>query len=251
MKPRFFFFIILVAFSTGMVSAQKKDNKIVITGTLTNADDKPVIDALILIDNKKTAFKTDDKGHFRIKIKPDATRIGFVSLYDGVLEEDINGRRVINSGYRAKPILPPVASDNNERRDVGLRGKSVPDGDVVVDLGYAKLKKRYVSENIDVVDVTKKKYQSFHSLADLIQREIAGAVVTRNGVILGGSANMAGSVCAIIMVDGVENQDAIFTIPVTWVKSISVLKGSAAAIYGTRGFGGVIIITTRNFDNKK
>jgi TonB-dependent SusC/RagA subfamily outer membrane receptor len=31
----------------------------------------------------------------------------------------------------------------------------------------------------------------------------------------------------------------------TVVKSIEVLKGSSAAIYGSRGFGGVIVIKTK------
>jgi TonB-dependent SusC/RagA subfamily outer membrane receptor len=39
--------------------------------------------------------------------------------------------------------------------------------------------------------------------------------------------------------------DAIPNIPPTSVKSIEVLKGSAAAIYGTRAYGGVVLIKTK------
>jgi TonB-dependent SusC/RagA subfamily outer membrane receptor len=39
--------------------------------------------------------------------------------------------------------------------------------------------------------------------------------------------------------------DEIPDIPPTSVKSIEILKGTAASIYGSRGYGGVIIIKTK------
>jgi TonB-dependent SusC/RagA subfamily outer membrane receptor len=39
--------------------------------------------------------------------------------------------------------------------------------------------------------------------------------------------------------------DDLPEIPPTSVKSIEVLKGTAAAIYGSRGYGGAIIIKTK------
>jgi TonB-dependent SusC/RagA subfamily outer membrane receptor len=51
-------------------------------------------------------------------------------------------------------------------------------------------------------------------------------------------------VTALIVVDGVT-MDEIPDIPPTSVKSIEILKGTAAAIYGSRGYGGVIIIKTK------
>jgi TonB-dependent SusC/RagA subfamily outer membrane receptor len=55
---------------------------------------------------------------------------------------------------------------------------------------------------------------------------------------------LQGSVPALIVVDGIGT-DAIPNIPPTSVKSIEVLKGTAASIYGTRGYGGVIVIKTK------
>jgi TonB-dependent SusC/RagA subfamily outer membrane receptor len=55
---------------------------------------------------------------------------------------------------------------------------------------------------------------------------------------------MWGEVPAMFVVDGVSVSDISDIAPVT-VASIEVLKGTSAAIYGSRGYGGVILIKTK------
>ena len=52
---------------------------------------------------------------------------------------------------------------------------------------------------------------------------------------------------ALLVVDGTVIDYSVFTnIPPAQVKSIDVLKGaSASARYGSRGMGGVIVVTTK------
>jgi len=56
--------------------------------------------------------------------------------------------------------------------------------------------------------------------------------------------NENGNVGATIVVDGVPTNSLTGLSP-SMIESIEVIKDGAAAIYGTRGYGGVILITTR------
>lgn len=64
-------------------------------------------------------------------------------------------------------------------------------------------------------------------------------------VLLRGTNTLSAGQCPLIIIDGVAGAD-IRNINFQEVESIDVLKdGSAAAIYGTRGTNGVIIVTTK------
>jgi TonB-dependent SusC/RagA subfamily outer membrane receptor len=73
---------------------------------------------------------------------------------------------------------------------------------------------------------------------------VSGVQILNGQVVIQGSKDFFGSVPALIVVDGVP-MDGIPDISPTVVKSIEVLKGTAAAIYGSRGYGGAILIKTK------
>jgi TonB-dependent SusC/RagA subfamily outer membrane receptor len=78
----------------------------------------------------------------------------------------------------------------------------------------------------------------------MIQREVSGVRLTGGNLIIQDSQNLYGYIPPLIVVDGVY-MDQLPDIPPVSVRSIEVLKGTSAAIYGTRGFGGAIIIKTK------
>lgn len=91
------------------------------------------------------------------------------------------------------------------------------------------------------------------TIFDLL-RTIPGVEVTPNmggrsqqQVYVSDNRNMKGKVGALIVVNGVIYDGDITMINPVDVASISLLKEEAAsAVYGTRGFGGVIQITTKD-----
>ena len=262
MKLKTSFLFLLFVLFIGNVTAQKNNNKITITGTVLFANGSPVADAIIMIDNQKTRSKTDSEGNFKIKIKPEASTIGIFTFGNGYYEEEINGRTRIDMSFSSAPYLPPLGRNiasgeegknggtrNNSNHGImELRGRSTPPGDESVEVGYAHMKKKYLSADITFIDGTKIKYGSCTSVADMIQRNVPGVMITPSGgVILQGSANLFGAVGPLVIVDDMPG--SLNDIPPSWVKSISVLKGTAAAIYGSRGFGGVIIVKTKNYND--
>jgi TonB-dependent starch-binding outer membrane protein SusC len=72
-------------------------------------------------------------------------------------------------------------------------------------------------------------------------QEVPGVRVVGTTVIIQGSKDLFGDVPPLFVVDGVYVED-LSDVPPTQVESITVLKGSSAAIYGSRGYGGVIVI---------
>jgi outer membrane receptor protein involved in Fe transport len=78
----------------------------------------------------------------------------------------------------------------------------------------------------------------------MITRENSGVKYTGSSYIIQDSKDFFGSVPALLVVDGVyvDNFDGISP---SSVESIVVLKGSSAAIYGARGYGGAIVLKTK------
>jgi TonB-dependent starch-binding outer membrane protein SusC len=230
MKIRLFLLILLSAFCINSVTAQG-NKKIIITGTVLNSAKEPIVNAIIMIDEVKTNSITDAKGNYKVKVKPSAEKIGIFTFGQGVAEEPINGRTRIdfNFGKSAKPQSP---------------GQQVAEGDQGVSNGYGTVKKKDVTTDINKIDGTNKKYASYHSIADMIQREVSGVRINGSSVIIQDAKDLFGSVYALVVVDGVYMNELPEISP-SIVKSIEVLKGTSAAIYGSRGYGGVIVIKTK------
>jgi len=117
-----------------------------------------------------------------------------------------------------------------------------------VNTGYGMVKKRDLTTDVTMIDGTSKNYSSYSSILEMIQREVSGVQITGNDIIIQGSRNSYGYVHPLVVVDGVY-MDNVPDLPPATVRSIEVLKGTSAAIYGSRGFGGAIIIKTKIQNN--
>jgi TonB-dependent SusC/RagA subfamily outer membrane receptor len=230
MKIKVLFFVLLSFLCICSISAQKSNKKITITGTVTDAAKGPISNAIIMIDGVKTNSLTDEKGYYKIKVKPDALKVGIFTFGNGIKEEVIAGRTEINFTF---------GTLSNQQPDLNTKP-----GDVATDVGYGAIKKRDLTKQVTKIEGTDNKYASYTSITDLIQRNVSGARISGSSVILQDSKDLFGSVPALIIVDGVYMNDIPDIQPIN-VKSIEVLKGPAAAMYGSRGYGGVIIIKTK------
>lgn len=239
MRTRHIILIFLTVFSFNDLSGQGNSDKITISGTVLDVDKQPISNAIVLIDGQKTNTVTDLRGNYKIKVKPDKTRIGILTFSCGVIEEDIKGRIQIDFNFNAV--------SHNRYSGISLAEPNIPKGEEAVDIGYGHIKRKYLTTDITFIDGTNKKYASYSTIFDMIQREVSGVQVSNNVIIIQGSQNMFGFLPPLFVVDGAYTTDISYIQPSS-VKSISVLKGTAAAIYGSRGFGGVIIIRTKTYD---
>lgn len=230
-KIRILFFISLISLTATPLFAWQNNKKYIIKGTVTDHSENPVANAVLMIDGNKTNSVTDARGEYKVRIKPGCRRISVVSFSNGIIEDTLDGRKVIDfrfSNYSLNEI--PEISESSD--------------DEAVNTGYNYIKKKDLTTQITSIDGNNRKYASYHSITEMILREVPGATIRGNILTIQASRNMFGFIGPMIIVDG---QPASYdSISPASVESISVLKGSAAAIYGTRGYGGVILIKTKS-----
>jgi len=230
MKTKILFLLLLSVAFSGTAMAQKA-GKVTITGTVLGVDSKPITNAIIMIDGVNTSSKTDMEGNYKVKVKSDALKIGIFTFGNGMREEDIKGRTHID--IRFSTMAAPQNID-----------QGTPAGDEATNIGYATVKQKNVTTEISKIDATEKRYASYKSVAELVEREVSGVRVTASGFVIQDSKNLQGSIPALLILDGTY-VDSFNGISPTVVKSVEVLKGTSAAMYGSRGYGGVIIVTTK------
>ncbi len=126
--------------------------------------------------------------------------------------------------------------------------------DEAVSIGYGKTTKKELTGSVASLKSDDMDLGSFTNAGGMLQGKVAGlTVVNPDGgdpnasyqFLLRGTNTLAAGQGPLIIIDGVVDAD-LRNINFQEVESMDVLKdGSAAAIYGTRGTNGVIIITTK------
>ena len=98
------------------------------------------------------------------------------------------------------------------------------------------------------------------NVLQMLQGRMAGVQVTGSGmdmsVQIRGATSLSGPVAPLFLLDGMPiDADMVSSIVPCTVEAIDVLKGASAAIYGSRGYGGVVSILTKrgnsNYDTSK
>jgi TonB-dependent SusC/RagA subfamily outer membrane receptor len=227
MKTRILICLLLALFSFNSAYAQKSNKKITITGYVVDGTHASVANAIVMVDGKKTDKITDDKGFYKIKVKAGSTKIGIFTFTNGVLEETINGRDRINFAFEGS--VPDQASNK------------VDQGEEAIDIGYGTVKKKNLTTSVSKIDGTNPKYASYRTIYDMIRGEAPGVQVNGTSIRIQGASSLMLSTEPLFVVDGMVVSSISDIQPFT-VKSIEILKGSSASIYGSRGANGVILI---------
>lgn len=229
MKLKFFFILLLSLVFGSALFGQKNNKKIIITGVVVDVNQNPVVDAIIMIDNKKTNFSTDHKGFYKVKVKPSAKKIGIFTFKSVASEEVINGRITINFTLAAS--IPQGMNNQNNAED-----------EEEIDIGYGTVKKENMTSSSNRIDGQNKRYASYRDIYDMLSGEIPGVQVSGKSIKIQGVSSINSGTEPLLVVDGIT-VNSIDNIQPRMVRSIEVLKGSSASIYGSRGANGVILIT--------
>ncbi len=223
--------IALIIFTCGIspTHGQKQNKRLTVSGIVVDANNNPVSGAVILINNKMVDQTTDENGFYRVRVRPSDTLITVFIINGGLKEELIGGRDVIN--FKLGGVV--------DHREQNIQAK---ENEEEYNVGYGTVKKREMTTQVGKIDATNKKYASYTNIYDMIKGEIPGVQVAGKKITIQGPASFNLSTDPLFIVNGIETSN-IDDISPRQVKSIEVLKGSAASIYGSRGANGVIIIT--------
>lgn len=201
-----------------------------LTGTVMDVNGEPIIGASVVE-----------------KAKPSN---GTVSDIDGKFSLQVPEGAIIKISYvgcetKELPAKNPM--------DVVLEENSIMLQEaVVVGIGYGTMRKSDLTGAITSISAKDLKQGIVTSTEQLLQGKIAGLAVTQassdpttgSSLRLRGGTSLSASNSPLIVVDGIPGVD-INTVQPSEIISMDVLKdASAAAIYGSRGANGVIIVTT-------
>ncbi len=120
------------------------------------------------------------------------------------------------------------------------------DSDVMVDVGYGRIS---IEDNTNAVGyMNMAGVEGYNDLRSYIAGRVAGVQFINGELVIRGINSINSGIEALIVVDGMAMQSfeqVNGMLSPNDVKSISVLKDASAAIYGSRGANGVMLITTK------
>lgn len=237
-KHRLFSLVVCLLFGLGgaiysmnAVDAQSGTSTGSVQGVVLDVQGIPIIGASVLVKGTTNGVITDFDGNFQLNVS------------SGVLVVSYVGYKTQEIKIGNKTNLKVVLEEDSELLD-----------EVVV-VGYGTQKKETLTGSVTQLkgdDLMKGKSSSSAALA--MQGEISGLVVTRTSsrpgnedinIKIRGDISVNGTE-PLILLDGLEiPQWQLGTLNPNDIESMSVLKDGAAAIYGTKAAGGVILITTK------
>jgi TonB-dependent starch-binding outer membrane protein SusC len=218
-----FIAFLLVLFSS-TANAQTK-----ITGTVTDAESKPLRGASITVKGVKTGAFTDENGNFSLSVNKGASLI------------------VTMVGFEAVTVVV------GDRTSISVQLKAdVSHLNEIVVTGYGTQKRALVTSAISSVNTKTLNAEPVMLVSEALQGRVAGVSVVNNGspgtapiVSIRGISSISYASDPLYVVDGFPGV-SITTIDVRDIETVDVLKdASASAIYGSRATNGVILITTK------
>lgn len=220
-----FLLLTLLSFSLIALAQQK------VTGKVKDSSGEPVIGASVVVKGNNTMGTiTDFDGNFMLDVP---TKSVLVISYIGYVTQEVP--------TAGKKSLEIILKEDTKTLD-----------EVVV-IGYGTQRKGDVTSSVASVKADNFVKGAVKDVGQLIQGKVAGLAITNpNGdptgstqIRLRGTNTIGGANTApLVLIDGIPGE--LGTVAPEDVESVDVLKdGSAAAIYGTRGTNGVILITTK------
>lgn len=220
---------------TLLVSAQKTS----VTGKVIDKETgAPLSGVTIMFEKNKKAVTTKNDGTFSFTINTPDKNVTF--SYVGYLAQKMT------LGEETNYVIPMV-------QDITVQSE-------VVVIGYGTQKKssltgaisKFKNENLDEAPVSR--------IDQALQGKIAGLTIQNTSseagaapkISIRGISSLYAGASPLIVVDGLPIADGLSFLNPSDIESIEVLKDAAsAAIYGSRGASGVIIVTTKKGSSSK
>jgi len=215
--------IMIVSVLCLMTVAAVSQNR-VIHGQLTAYNEFPVMNVEVSSKKAKATTVTDTLGNFSLVCN----------------EKDV----VMIKPKVFRPVNKKVNADTDSLKINLVFIDTKKNRELAVDNGYVhETDLNYAVANLEAEN---NDYCKYTDIFKLIEAEFGGVTVENGQVLIrGGKTSFsAGSSYALIIVDGQPSQSIEWIRP-CFVRSVRILKGTEAAIYGSRGGNGVVVITTK------
>ncbi|WP_447642958.1 MULTISPECIES: SusC/RagA family TonB-linked outer membrane protein [Chitinophagaceae] len=233
-----FFFVFLI--STNRLFAQS----VKLTGNVTDKETgSPLSNVLVRVKNGTASVETDSLGYFKITAPSSESILTFSLVGYRIYETKAGSNSLVNIG------LTQIVDNSN---------------DVVV-IGYGTQNKRDITGSMATVNLKTIADMPVASISDALRGQIPGLNVSGGSQRPGTMATLSvrqqfnwgkdgGGTIPLIVIDdviqvdpqsGLPSLDRFNQLDLSEVESITVLKDASAAIYGSRGSQGAIIVKTK------
>ncbi|NMA67048.1 MAG: SusC/RagA family TonB-linked outer membrane protein, partial [Clostridiaceae bacterium] len=200
----------------------------------------------------------DDAGEplIGVSVVVDGTTNGTITDYDGNFTLSCSqgdNLQISYVGYKSQNVKATANMKVVLQEDAQV----LADFEVVA-VGYGSIRKSDLTGAITSVSSDNMKKGMVTSSEQLLQGRVAGLTVVQgsgdptkgSSLRLRGGSSLSGENAPLVVVDGIANVD-MNTVQPSDIVSVDILKdASAAAIYGSRGANGVIIVTTNRKDTE-
>ena len=202
-----------------------------VSGVVSDASG-PIPGVNVLVKGTTTGTQTDFDGNYSLDVSSADAVLVFSFLGYATQEIPVNGQSTINV------TLSEDVAQLNE----------------VVVVGYGSTTKKEITSSVTKVSEEEFNQGTINNPSELLQGKVAGLSIYNKGgnpnedatIRLRGISTVGSNSSPLIVIDDVIGA-SLNNIDPADIESMTVLKdGSAAAIYGTRGSAGVIIVTTKN-----
>lgn len=207
----------------GVLTTRAQRIRGVVTDVSTSA---PIPGVAIKIKNKPVGVLTEENGRFTLELSSPQDTLVFAYL-----------------GYLQQEVIP------GGRTDLSITMQSDPTrlNEQVV-IGYTTVRKKDLTGAVASLgpdQITRLQSNNLvQSLAGIAGVRVNGS--DASGIRIRGNRSVQASNTPLLMVDGVPYYGSLNTIDQNDIASIDILKdASSAALYGSRGANGVIVITTK------
>lgn len=217
--------------SKSPTSVQQQRNTRTITGIISD-EFGPVVGANVIIKGTTNGSITDLDGKFTIENVPENATI-----------------QVSFIGY----LTQEIKITNQTNINIVLQEDAIGMEEVVI-IGYGSQRKSDLTGGITAVSSDKLQMVTTNNLLDKLSGQVPGLNITAGNARPGqeqairvrGENSLSADNSPLIVLDGIPYNGSLSNIDPNVIENISVLKdASAAAIYGSRGSNGVILIQTK------
>ena len=209
-----------------------KRQELTISGKITNEDGQGMAGVTVVLKGSTVGTSADAEGNYTLTV-PEGNGI-LVFSFIGYLAQEvpINNRTTINVS-------------------LALDSKALEE---VVVVGYGIQKKSDVTGAVSSVSGSTMENNAVSSVGQALQGKIAGLQVRQtNGgpgagaeIRIRGLGTFGANSFPLVVIDGIITSGGLSDIDPSNIEDITVLKdASSAAIYGSRGANGVVLVTTK------
>ena len=214
------------------LSFMAQAQKIELTGKVTDqATGQPLVGASIIVTSN-TGVSTKENGAFTLSVSKETK--SFTVSFVGYIPQSVN---ITNAKAYTIALVPDVNNQNE-----------------VVVIGYGTQKKssltgaiaKFKNENLDEAPVSRVDQALQGKIAGLTIQNTSSEAGAAPKISIRGISSVNAGASPLIVIDGMPVPDGLSFLNPADIESIEVLKDAAsAAIYGSRGASGVIMVTTK------